>query len=175
MCIKLESYHTGLNVYIMELQPIQSFHLLPLIYHSCGVHIKAHSGIWKTRSIWPISNSEIIPRSARSRPLGMCGIFHSGWFPRLISSKYPSGDALGIFCWYTSRHPIYHSASPRGIWGDSRYIRPYTTRFSYPLVGFYIIYPCISQPPSELKCCIPPPSEVDSPAWLFVRNWRFHD
>ena len=135
------------------LPTLGKLHFLPLIYHSCGVHTKDHSGIWKTRSIWPISNSEIIPREIshtslgaasrvprEDRPLGIYGIFHSGWFPRLISAKYPSGDALGIFCWYTSRHPVYHSASPRGIRDDSRYIRPYTTLFSYPLVGFHIVH-----------------------------------
>jgi len=44
---------------------------LPLIYHSCGVHTKDHSGIWKTRSIWPISNSEIIPRETSHISLGI--------------------------------------------------------------------------------------------------------
>ena len=42
---KNRSYHRGVILHIMELLPTQSFHLLPLIYHSCGVHIKAHSGI----------------------------------------------------------------------------------------------------------------------------------
>jgi len=124
---------------------------------SRGINIKAHSGIWDTRSIWPISNSEDRycsrhPKYNSASPRGILGHSSSICPPRLISSKFPSsppnttrlrlvvfGVTLEILLKYLSS-PKYHSASPRGIWGDFRYFRPNTTRISNTLVRFYIIF-----------------------------------
>ena len=62
---------------------------------SRGINIKAHSGIWDTRSIWPISNSEDRycsrhPKYNSASPRGILGHSSSICPPRLISSKFPS-------------------------------------------------------------------------------------
>ena len=125
------------------------FLFLPFIYLSRDVHTKAHSGIWKTSSIWP-DIPRVIPYTTR-RSRVVYGV------TRGISAKYPEGIARGIFCRYQTRkssqvkYPIYPEgpvfsrnarSGPEGYMGyftrdDFRvWYRPYTTSFSYTRVVF---------------------------------------
>ena len=118
---------------------------------------KCKSPIWSVKVLlkrllhsWQIA--EIIAR--RQAPRDVWDIY-SEWFPHLLSAKYPSGDALGIFCWYSSRHTVYVQIGFNSgyIWSDSSYFRPYTTLFFISNRG--ILYSIVCTKTRFLKLDVP--------------------